>query len=826
MLVPSTNCPAACSYCFGPLIDNPIMSQETLKKSIIWIADYCRKEEIRVLDIVIHGGEPLTVGYSFYKNLFNLLHENLGFIPEKSIGIQSNLWLIDEIIIDLFKEMDVSIGTSIDGPKEICNAQRGDNYYEKTMRGVNLLRAKGINPGYICTFTTQSADYYKKILNFFLKCEADVVIHGCVPPLSKKFKSPYLLLTPEHYLKIITNIWNEYKDLLENNKPLRISTIDSLYYSVIKKKPSICTFMNCLGRFFAISPDGSIYPCQRFVASDFVMGNVYQMPDQEKLRKSKVWKSFEERQKKIEEICGTCIHYHYCHGGCPYNAYAADEKVIRDPYCYAYKRFFDKIVEQINEDFFNPENLSQIVDQPYPVVKSKRFRTGITSKMLNPRFHPKNIRNNARKVLVGVALGKYNIDVIRADKDKITLDIADRFIQFGVFTNQSQAIRTISNSINDIYKTPAPYKCYIHILEDCNLSCSHCYLDRQSLSDNKNKVEYLPTYKIINIIRQAARAGFKRLIITGGEPLLYPKRRELLQNLSLLQQGWKDLINEYKYQGEKPQISLRTNFTIQMDEEELRLLSRAVDKVVVSIDGDKITHDKIRGDGTYSLTLSNLKYFLAMKPKCKIRIGSIMSPNDAKAKRGEYIRRLAEELQLYVKIRHPYPLGKSRQNKQNSSAEPLWANYSYEECLALGEFFLGNSCGIGNTLDIRPNGDIFPCFAFESIKYKIGKVSDDLTGLKDLLEKSEQYKSLYEITVDSNEQCVLCELRYLCHGPCKAWCDDFSLKTLNPSPRIQDCSNLFKNVEKLFNLALSHFNLTKNDWELILGSLMDINREI
>jgi len=64
----------------------------------------------------------------------------------------------------------------------------------------------------------------------------------------------------------------------------------------------------------------------------------------------------------------------------------------------------------------------------------------------------------------------------------------------------------------------------IHLTTRCNLSCVHCYLDKQNVVDIDYKT-------IINIIKQfEAMQGFK-ILISGGEPLLYPKIFSLLEEI-------------------------------------------------------------------------------------------------------------------------------------------------------------------------------------------------------------------------------------------------------------------------------------------------------
>ena len=62
-----------------------------------------------------HGGEPLLAGYDFYSEAL----EKLSNIPNfEGFSLQSNIWLLNQNLIDLFKKYNVVISTSIDGQKK------------------------------------------------------------------------------------------------------------------------------------------------------------------------------------------------------------------------------------------------------------------------------------------------------------------------------------------------------------------------------------------------------------------------------------------------------------------------------------------------------------------------------------------------------------------------------------------------------------------------------------------------------------------------------------------------------------------------------------
>ena len=63
----------------------------------------------------------------------------------------------------------------------------------------------------------------------------------------------------------------------------------------------------------------------------------------------------------------------------------------------------------------------------------------------------------------------------------------------------------------------------------CNMYCAHCYRDAGCKAD-----EELSTAEAKELLNQIARAGFKIMIFSGGEPLMRPDILELVQHAANL----------------------------------------------------------------------------------------------------------------------------------------------------------------------------------------------------------------------------------------------------------------------------------------------------
>ena len=131
----------------------------------------------------------------------------------------------------------------------------------------------------------------------------------------------------------------------------------------------------------------------------------------------------------------------------------------------------------------------------------------------------------------------------------------------------------------------------LHVTNDCQLRCKHCYC-RNYTYTNTNTTNEIPLEIIENICIDFLDTEFPlksyAIYLSGGEPLLYSKFEQLC-----------NLIREF--QGH---VRLSTNGI---------LIPKYIDVfdkndgIQVSIDGDRETHDRIRGIGSYDKAIKALE---------------------------------------------------------------------------------------------------------------------------------------------------------------------------------------------------------------------------
>ena len=344
MIIPTLGCPSKCSYCWSSEEGSPMMSIETIHEMVQWLKNF-RDDPVT---FTFHGGEPLLAGADFYRKALPLLSGELNHLSP-NFALQTNLWKLTPELAQVLAEYDIPIGSSLDGPKALNDLQRSEGYYERTMQGCEIARENGLQVQFICTFTSYSVKFKEDIFNYFLENGLTLKLHPALPSLRSQDPDKWAL-DPEEHGELLVYLLDKY---LENMGRIEVRNINDYCRCVFTNRGTVCTFVDCMESTFAVGPDGSIYPCYRFVGMpQYVMGHVHDRPSQEDLAHSAAGVRMLQFKEYVDRECKVCKHIRYCRGGCPYNAMVPASGEIKgvDPHCKAYKRIFDEISDRFNKE--------------------------------------------------------------------------------------------------------------------------------------------------------------------------------------------------------------------------------------------------------------------------------------------------------------------------------------------------------------------------------------------------------------------------------------------------------------------------------------------
>ncbi|HUT89897.1 MAG TPA: TIGR04083 family peptide-modifying radical SAM enzyme [Thermoguttaceae bacterium] len=781
MLVPSLACPAACSYCFGPH-EGPTMSPQTMESALDFIARIAGQTQQGKVKVTFHGGEPLVAGHTLWRQALEGLRQRFG--PKGyEVGLQSNLWLLDDELCELFSEHRVDVGTSLDGPEAITDAQRGTGYFGRTMRGVRKAEAYGIRVGCIATFTPASARQWGEVFDFFLSERLGFSIHAAVPPADGR--DGRYAIAPERYGELLCEMLEYY---VEQRREISVSSLDQMCQGLGCGEGKVCTFRDCLGMFLAIDPGGDVYPCQRFCGlPSHRLGNLGDRPGLDELLDSPVARRMRDRQDRVREACDGCPHLDYCRGGCPYNAWAnGDGARVRDPYCPAYRTTFDHIQARLLEEMASERNIEAIAARPYDGRGHPLLREGPLIELVRKGRHPSHIARTAKRIVAAVELAR-GPDVNA---------VAARLVKMGVCRSPQSALVSLAGLKRRLEPRPGVLNnLYVHVTFGCQLNCTHCYARADAQGREQGE---MPIEAVVRLVGQANETRFRQVVISGGEPLVHSQRDRLLAALHEAR-SWAAPMN----------LVLRTNLAMRLSGEDLRRIALAVDQVVVSIDGSPETHDARRGEGSYAAVVRNLEAYVElardMPSAGEISLATVMRSADIQGEPGDAVRGLAARLGIRrVRFRPLLPLGRAADWDEPPTSEALGAHADPMELIESG-FEPVASCGLGQNLYVEPSGDSFPCYAYHQPHSYLGNATQ--FGLNSVLE-SAGFRDLSGHDVDTNLKCRTCEMRYLCGGACRAWGRKSTQHNLDATP--PDCGGLNRRARALLGRAFQALGIDES----------------
>ncbi len=260
-------CNLRCKYCyyindktvdFGKHIDI-----ETRDLFIKKYGEYCENHTIQGR-VSFHGGEPLLMGKKYFRNMLSTRYFRQGILKP---SIQTNGVLLDEHWIELFKEFNVYVGISLDGPQVLNDKNRifpsGSGSYSETIRGLKLLQNSDLAHGVLCVVDTSCSgavvfehmvelgikkfDFLPPILNYFSHNEGDINLNEV-----------------EKFLVDAFNSWVRYGDT-----EIEIRLFNELVWSYLNGKGGYsATGMKKWGSFVVLEIDGRFARNEEFIEID------------------------------------------------------------------------------------------------------------------------------------------------------------------------------------------------------------------------------------------------------------------------------------------------------------------------------------------------------------------------------------------------------------------------------------------------------------------------------------------------------------------------------------------------------------------------------
>lgn len=326
----------------------------------------------------------------------------------------------------------------------------------------------------------------------------------------------------------------------------------------------------------------------------------------------------------------------------------------------------------------------------------------------------------------------------------------------------------------------------LHAAHDCNLRCKYCFAATGDFCMGERKLLPYEVGKaaIDWLVAHSGKRVNLELDFFGGEPLMnFPVVKRLVEYGRSIE---KEKNKHFKF-------TMTTNCVL-MNDEIMDFLNKEMSNVVISIDGRREVHDRMRptinGKGSYDIIMNKAQEFVRRRNACdkeyyvrgtftgfnkdfgndvlhladqgfdQISVEPVVTdPKCEYALREEDLPEIREEYERLAQI------------YMDRRANGKWFNFFHfmvdlEGGPCLRKRLTG--CGAGNEyVAVTPDGDIYPCHQFVGRDgYRMGSVLDGT------FDRDIQAKFAHN-TVLNKEKCRDCWARFFCSGGCAANAEAF-----------------------------------------------------
>jgi uncharacterized protein len=347
-----STCNIDCTYCFflskEALYPNEKhrMSEDTLRAYIRQLLEAHQTPEVTV---AWQGGEPTLMKVEFFRRSIELVEEYRRPGQTISYTFQTNGILLDDDWCAFFREHEVLVGLSVDGPRELHDTYRRDRRregtFDRVMRGWALLRQHGVDFNILCTVNAANEKHGATVYRFFrdeLRANwvqfIPIVERATAETLEEANqgwserrgrKRPLYtqdgdLVTErtvggERYGRFLIDVFEEWvrHDVGRMFVQLFDVTLESYF-----GRHLLCIHAPTCGRGPALEYNGDLYACDHFVEPRFKLGNIHETHMAELVGSPAQLKFGLDKRDTLTAQCRACEVRTLCNGGCPKDRFA------------------------------------------------------------------------------------------------------------------------------------------------------------------------------------------------------------------------------------------------------------------------------------------------------------------------------------------------------------------------------------------------------------------------------------------------------------------------------------------------------------------------
>jgi len=331
VLQPTPFCNINCKYCYLPQRDaKTVMPLQTVVAIFekIFATGWCSP----CLTVIWHAGEPLVLPPSYYQAAFEAIEALRPAGIELRHSVQTNGMLIDQDWCDFIKKWRIGVGVSVDGPRELHDANRvtraGKGTFDRTIAGIRLLRRENVPFHVITVLSETSMRAPDELLDFYVSEGIDDVCFN-VEESEGTYVSGLLSSSnaAESFRRFLDRFWTLSR---KSTRIQFIREIDGMIPRIFRPEQSRAenaqvepfgmVNIDCRGNVSSFSPELLGYKSTAY--NDYIVGNILTESLEDMLRSPAMEAMTRDISAGVEMCRKECDYFSVCGGGAPVNKLA------------------------------------------------------------------------------------------------------------------------------------------------------------------------------------------------------------------------------------------------------------------------------------------------------------------------------------------------------------------------------------------------------------------------------------------------------------------------------------------------------------------------
>ncbi|MBC2607075.1 anaerobic sulfatase maturase [Pelagicoccus albus] len=362
-------CNLDCKYCF-------YLEKEALYTEKKWrmqpdvlenyIRQYIEAQPNNHVSFAWQGGEPTLLGVDYFRRVVDIQNR---YANGKSIenAFQTNGTLLDADWARFLKQHDFLVGVSIDGPKDIHDAnrvdKRGESSFDQVMRGIQALQDEGVRFNTLTCLNRVTSQKPLEVYRFLKSIGSEFMqfipiverrpgsqarewgLDLAEPGEREQTDLPVFgwSVLPKDFGDFYIRIFDRW--IRKDVGKVYIQMFETAFAKWVGIPGGICVHSETCGDALAIEHNGDVYSCDHFVYPQYRLGNMSDHALVDMVESDPQRKFGNAKRDTLPKYCRDCNVRFACNGGCPKDRFlrTPDGEAGLHYLCLGYRKFFQHI---------------------------------------------------------------------------------------------------------------------------------------------------------------------------------------------------------------------------------------------------------------------------------------------------------------------------------------------------------------------------------------------------------------------------------------------------------------------------------------------------